>query len=188
MLDGTGRSEPGNIIDSYNLTVSYRARKHRSACWYPKKPERRPNASRIASGLISAFFPWRPECRFQLIKAQTKSFAGQSFSRKYAKELLQGVVASRPFGRRRHFRTLLLREFQLCSAKTAALSEQPTRKVFFEVMAGKSVVTEAIYSLAANASVSFKRSIKSHVGGYGQRCPFMVQATDSCTINRRSLG
>jgi len=36
--------------------------------------------------------------------------------------------------------------------------------------------------------VTFATSFKSHVGGYGQRCPFMVQATDSCTISRRSLG
>jgi hypothetical protein len=99
------------------------------------------------------------------VKAQTKSFAGQSFSRKYAKELLQGVVASRPFGRRRHFRTLLLREFQLCSAKTAALSEQPTRKVFFEVMAGKSVVTfsEAMkrQSILLQQMLQFRSNVRS---------------------------
>jgi len=78
-------------------------------------------------------------------------------------------------------RTLLLREFQLGSAKTAALSEQPTRKVFFgyrrqERGDFQRSDEEAIYSLAANASVSSKRSIKSHVGGYAQRCPFMVQS------------
>jgi DNA-binding LacI/PurR family transcriptional regulator len=33
-------------------------RESSSACWYPKKPENRPNASRIASGLISDFFLW----------------------------------------------------------------------------------------------------------------------------------
>ncbi len=58
MLDGTGRSELGNPIDSYNPTVSYQARKHRSVAGgiLTSPQERRTRLD--ASGLISDFSLW----------------------------------------------------------------------------------------------------------------------------------
>jgi len=115
------------------------------------------------------------------VKAQTKSFAGQSFSRKYAKELLQGVVASRPFGRRTPFEPSSCASSSSAPRKRQLCPSSLQGRFFFgyrrqERGDFQRSDEEAIYSLAANASVSSKRSIKSHVGGYAQRCPFMVQA------------
>jgi hypothetical protein len=98
------------------------------------------------------------------VKAQTKSFAGQSFSRKYAKELLQGVVASRPFGRRRHSNPPPAR-VPARLRENGSFVRAAYKEGFFEVIAGKSVVTfsEAMkrQSILLQQMLQFRPNVRS---------------------------